>query len=86
MKKAALIIERLIVHNFMEEVACDLKFKKGLNIISGENSSGKSTILDFIAYTLGAENIKFKKLQSNVQIHLFKLIFLIKNNFNEKSQ
>lgn len=29
MKKAALIIERLIVHNFMEEVACDLKFKKG---------------------------------------------------------
>ncbi|EEY87455.1 hypothetical protein ACN6TW_11535 [Acinetobacter radioresistens] len=91
MKKAALIIERLIVHNFMEEVACDLKFKKGLNIISGENSSGKSTILDFIAYTLGAENIKFKKAakqctNSFIQVNIFNQKITLMRKVNEKSQ
>lgn len=39
----------------------DVKFHKGLNIIRGHNSSGKTTTLDFIANTLGAENIPWKK-------------------------
>ncbi|USE84316.1 AAA family ATPase [Acinetobacter tibetensis] len=38
----------------------DLNFNNGLNVIYGNNSVGKSTILDLIAYALGAENIKFK--------------------------
>ncbi|MBB6363575.1 AAA family ATPase [Acinetobacter lwoffii] len=38
----------------------DLNFTTGLNVIYGNNSVGKSTILDLLAYSLGAENIKFK--------------------------
>jgi len=36
-------------------------FHSGVNIIHGRNSSGKTTILDFIAYALGAENIEWKR-------------------------
>ncbi|MDV7413524.1 hypothetical protein ACOQNK_06635 [Acinetobacter baumannii] len=58
-------INRLVIKNFFDSTACDLSFKKGLNIITGHNSSGKSTILDFIAYTLGAEGIHFKPAALN---------------------
>lgn len=37
------------------------EFHLGVNIVHGHNSSGKTTILDFIAYTLGAENIPWKQ-------------------------
>jgi rubrerythrin len=37
------------------------KFHKGINVLRGHNSSGKTTVLDFLAYTLGAENIPWKK-------------------------
>ena len=39
----------------------DCEFHLGVNIVHGHNSSGKTTILDFIAYTLGAENIPWKQ-------------------------
>ncbi|MDI1275567.1 AAA family ATPase [Polaromonas sp.] len=38
-----------------------ISFHKGLNILRGQNSSGKTTTLDFIAHTLGAEDIPWKK-------------------------
>lgn len=37
----------------------DEKFHRGVNIIRGENSSGKSTICDLIFYVLGGENIEW---------------------------
>lgn len=91
MNKSAIIIERLIVHNFLGNIACDLTFKLGLNIISGENSSGKSTILDFIAYTLGAENINFKPAAekctlSFLQIRIFNQIITLMREVNKKNQ
>lgn len=39
----------------------EVKFHKGLNILRGHNSSGKTTTMDFIAHTLGAEDIPWKK-------------------------
>lgn len=42
------------------KVAYNGIFNNGLNIITGPNSSGKTTILDLIAYTLGMEEIKLK--------------------------
>lgn len=40
--------------------AYDETFKSGVNIIRGKNSSGKSTILDFIFYGLGGDLTKWK--------------------------
>jgi len=37
----------------------DEHFHKGINIIRGENSSGKSTITDMIFYVLGGENVEW---------------------------
>ena len=39
----------------------DEKFHEGVNIIRGNNSHGKSTIIDFIFYVMGGENITWKK-------------------------
>lgn len=39
----------------------EVAFHKGLNILRGHNSSGKTTTLDFVAHTLGAEEIPWKK-------------------------
>lgn len=42
-------------------VVLDVEFHKGLNVLRGHNSSGKTTTLDFIAHTMGAEDIPWKK-------------------------
>jgi len=35
-------------------------FHEGVNVIRGRNSSGKTTVMDLLAYSLGAENIRWK--------------------------
>jgi hypothetical protein len=42
-------------------VVFESEFHNGVNIVRGHNSSGKTTIIDFIAYTLGAEYIPWKR-------------------------
>lgn len=58
--KPTLIISELAVIKD-NRIVLNTKFHKGLNIVSGHNSSGKTTTLDFIAHTLGAEDIPWKK-------------------------
>jgi len=41
-------------------IAYEAKFHTGVNIVRGNNSAGKTTVLDFIAYVLGSENIAWK--------------------------
>lgn len=58
--KPTLIVSELAVYKD-NRIVLNTKFRKGLNIVSGHNSSGKTTTLDFIAHTLGAEDIPWKK-------------------------
>ena len=48
-----LFIRRLIVVNSQNQYAYDERFHRGVNIIRGQNSSGKSTIIRFLFYVLG---------------------------------
>jgi hypothetical protein len=58
--KPTLLLNRIAV--FKDGgTAFDASFHMGVNIIRGHNSSGKTTVLDFIAYTLGAEYIPWKQ-------------------------
>ena len=53
-----LFVRRLIVKK-ISTVMYDEKFHTGVNIIRGENSSGKSTILNFIFYALGGDVVEW---------------------------
>lgn len=57
--KPTLIVNRLSVFQ-NGHLAFDCEFHKGVNIIRGRNSSGKTTIMDMLAFSLGAENIRWK--------------------------
>lgn len=50
-----LFLRRLVIYTNKGEVAYDEPFHKGVNIICGDNSSGKSTITHFIFFALGGE-------------------------------
>lgn len=54
-----LALNRLVVFG-RGKTMYDQAFHLGVNIIRGMNSSGKSTIADFIFYALGGEGIKWK--------------------------
>src|ERR1700722_18089291 len=49
-----LIVTRMVVER-NERSVYDERFHEGVNIIRGENSSGKSTVLNFIYYGLGGD-------------------------------
>lgn len=53
--KPYLFLNRLVVTTKSGNVAYDEIFHKGLNIIRGQNSSGKSTIANFIFFALGGD-------------------------------
>ena len=55
-----LYVSRLVVMKGAKPVI-NLEFHQGLNVIRGENSAGKTTIIRFLAYGLGSEGIKFNQ-------------------------
>jgi len=48
-----LFLNKMVVYTNKGKIAYDETFHKGINIIRGDNSSGKSTITHFIFYVLG---------------------------------
>lgn len=50
----SILLKRMVVHRGAS-LAYDERFHAGVNIIRGENSSGKSTILSLIHYALGGD-------------------------------
>lgn len=57
--KPTLKVNRLVVFQ-NGHPAFDCTFHAGVNVIRGRNSSGKTTIMDLLAFSLGAENIRWK--------------------------
>jgi len=49
-----LIVRRLVIQRG-EHVVYDERFHVGVNILRGDNSSGKSTVLNFLFYSLGGD-------------------------------
>src|SRR5271165_3152632 len=49
-----LVVTRLVVER-NTRVVYDVAFHAGVNVVRGENSSGKSTVLNFIFYGLGGD-------------------------------
>lgn len=73
------------------KVAFNGIFKPGLNVITGSNASGKTTILDLIAYTLGMEDLPLKKeaLQcdkSYLELKINGLPLILKREISEQSR
>lgn len=53
-----LFVQRLIVKK-VNVVMYDEVFHRGVNIVRGENSSGKSTVLNFVFYALGGDVVEW---------------------------
>ncbi|WP_434503742.1 hypothetical protein [Prevotella sp.] len=71
-----LFLRRLVILTEQDNVAYDEKFHRGVNIIRGQNSSGKSTIIRFIFYILGGcygdfvpEALRCKLVMAEVEIN-----------------
>lgn len=87
-----LFLRRLVIYTNEGNIAYDECFHKGINIICGENSSGKSTITHFIFFVLGGDFKDFvpeaKKCQVvYAEVGANGLIFTIKreNEINERN-
>jgi hypothetical protein len=52
--KPTLMVERMLVERDSQSVY-DEMFHRGLNVVRGDNSSGKSTVLNFLYYGLGGD-------------------------------
>ena len=55
----SLFLQRLRIMTLDNQIAYDEQFHKGVNIIRGQNSSGKSTIIRFIFFALGGAYSEF---------------------------
>lgn len=74
--KSYLFLNRLVILTHTGASAYDEKFHKGVNIIRGKNSSGKSTISNFIFYCLGgdfsnwnSESLRCREVFAEVEIN-----------------
>ena len=74
--KSYLFLNRLVILTHLGTSAYDENFHKGVNIIRGKNSSGKSTISNFIFYALGgdytnwnAESLRCREVFAEVEIN-----------------
>ena len=81
MMQNSLFLHHLIIYTEQGKVAYDQVFHKGVNIIRGQNSSGKSTIIRFIFFVLGGcyndfvpEALKCKMVVAEVEANGHKLL------------
>jgi len=82
-----LLVNRLVVTKNTKHVY-DETFTEGVNIIRGKNSSGKSTISDFLFYGLGGDLSKWKNEAKScdyvyLEVNLSGRIFTLKREIKE---
>ncbi|MEN9358930.1 MAG: hypothetical protein RL095_465 [Verrucomicrobiota bacterium] len=63
-------------------------FKPGINVIAGDNSTGKSSILEFIAYALGYEEMSWRAYQKKceyviLEVRINNNDFVLKREIND---
>ena len=86
--RPTLFLNRLVVKKYDNSIAYDQMFHHGVNIIRGKNSSGKSTIANFIFYVFGgaynnwtSEALKCKEVIAEIKIN--GAIITIKRNISD---
>ena len=82
-----LFLNRLLITTRENKVAYDQTFHSGINIINGDNSSGKSTISHFIFYVLGGyfnDWVKEAKKCRDVvaEVEMNKAVFTLRRGIN----
>lgn len=88
--KPSLVVNRLVVTKNGYHVYDEL-FSLGVNVIRGKNSSGKSTIADFLFYSLGGELTKWKNEAKScdyvyAEVSLSGKIYTLKREVRETSR
>jgi hypothetical protein len=86
--KPYLIVKRLLILKSGKKVY-DQDFQEGVNIIRGKNSSGKSTIIDFIFFALGGDLNKWKPEAKScddiyIEVSLSGKVFVFKRDVTDK--
>jgi len=88
--KPFIIVNQLVITKGSSQVYNE-NFHKGVNIIRGKNSSGKSTIADFIFYALGGDLKKWKEEASScnftyIEANLSGKPFTLRREIRESSK
>lgn len=88
--KPTLMVNRLVVYQG-SHIAFDCTFHAGVNVIRGRNSSGKTTVMDLLAFSLGAENIRWKTeallcTQTMVEVQLNGKVACLAREISDESQ
>ena len=83
-----LFLNRLVINTKAGGIAYDESFHRGVNIIRGDNSSGKSTISHFIFYVFGGAFSKWVKEAKEcnevlAEVEMNKSVFTIKREVSE---
>lgn len=71
--KPTLIINKLILLDNLGNRLFEERFKHGINIVRGTNSSGKSTIANFLYFGLGGDFHNWTEAASQIQVVLIEI-------------
>ena len=56
---------KIYIHNFRQFKSLELEFQRGLNLLVGENDSGKSSIIDAIKFVTGTQSNDWIRLEKD---------------------
>ena len=81
--KATVEYKRFFAYSEDKNKYFNTEFRPGINLIYGKNTSGKSTVMQAIHYTFGINDEKYKLAEVLNEKVVFRLDFVLKNEFTE---